>query len=185
MITADDVAFARRVARAFAYRRGQEHNLDELESAALGGLLQAASSYQAERQRGFRSWAMRRIHGAMLDCLRDLDMVPRRLRASSETVDCQVIGGERGAKLLERLSSPAEADEFVALAEALAAIVALPPRERTVSLLVLQGFSLREIGARIGLSAARICCLQDEALRSVRMGPHQAPRAGPKRAPRP
>lgn len=58
---------------------------DELASAGMLGLAQAAASWDAERGVGFASFARSRITGAILDELRSRDWASRSVRRASRT----------------------------------------------------------------------------------------------------
>jgi RNA polymerase sigma factor for flagellar operon FliA len=55
-------------------------DLEELVSAGMMGLIDAAAKFDGEKQVGFRAYAKHRIKGAILDSLRDLDWASRDLR---------------------------------------------------------------------------------------------------------
>jgi RNA polymerase sigma factor for flagellar operon FliA len=76
-----------RVARRVAARVGLAHLADELWSIGALGLLEAARRYDAVRNVRFETFAEHRIRGAMLDELRKMDHLPRRLRADTERVE--------------------------------------------------------------------------------------------------
>jgi RNA polymerase sigma factor for flagellar operon FliA len=59
---------------------------DDLESAAMAGLAQAARSFDADRGVPFDRFASRRIRGALLDELRSRDWATRSVRASARAV---------------------------------------------------------------------------------------------------
>jgi RNA polymerase sigma factor for flagellar operon FliA len=59
---------------------------DDLESAAMAGLAQAARGYDAARGVPFDRFASRRIRGALLDELRSRDWATRSVRASARAV---------------------------------------------------------------------------------------------------
>src|SRR3954469_18480377 len=59
---------------------------DDLESAAMAGLAQAARSFEADRGVPFDRFASRRIRGALLDELRSRDWATRSVRASARAV---------------------------------------------------------------------------------------------------
>jgi RNA polymerase sigma factor for flagellar operon FliA len=59
-------------------------NGDELWSVGALGLLEAARRFDGERDVRFETFAEHRIRGAMLDELRNMDHLPRRLRADAE-----------------------------------------------------------------------------------------------------
>ncbi|HYE94204.1 MAG TPA: FliA/WhiG family RNA polymerase sigma factor [Terriglobales bacterium] len=63
-----------------AGRLPSHFRLDDLYSAGLVGFLAAIDDYDPERNVEFGAYASRRIRGAILDELRRLDCVPRRVR---------------------------------------------------------------------------------------------------------
>jgi RNA polymerase sigma factor FliA len=96
-------------------------DLDDLISWGAMGLLAAVERYDPARDTLFSTYAGFRIRGAILDQLRALDWVPRRVREKATAV-------ERAAALVEaRLGRPATEEE-------LAAALALPlPAYRTLA----------------------------------------------------
>ncbi len=75
-----------RVARRIAMRTGISSLADDLWSAGALGLLEAAHRFDAGRAARFESFAEHRIRGAMLDELRRLDHLPRRLRDRTDDI---------------------------------------------------------------------------------------------------
>ncbi len=73
-----------RVARRVAYRAGTPSLADDLWSVGALGLLDAAKRFDPGRAVKFESFAEHRIRGAMLDELRRMDHLPRRLRAQAD-----------------------------------------------------------------------------------------------------
>lgn len=69
-----------RVARALAQKTGAWDHLDDLWNAGALGLVDAARRYDASVETRFETFAAHRVRGAMLDELRRLDHLPRRLR---------------------------------------------------------------------------------------------------------
>jgi RNA polymerase sigma factor FliA len=59
----------------------------DLISYGLTGLLEAIDRYDPERGVKFKTFAMMRIRGAMIDALRRLDWVPRRVRQSAREIE--------------------------------------------------------------------------------------------------
>jgi len=55
---------------------------EDLESAAITGLLQAMESYDCSRNIQFNTFAYYRIRGAIVDYLRSIDQLPRKQRKS-------------------------------------------------------------------------------------------------------
>lgn len=76
-----------RVGRRLAARVGLAHLADELWSVGALGLLEAARRFEPSRGVRFETFAEHRIRGAMLDELRKMDHLPRRLRADTERVE--------------------------------------------------------------------------------------------------
>jgi len=73
-----------RCARKLAIRSGGAIAADDLWSAGALGLIEAARRFDEGRDVRFESFAEHRIRGAMLDELRRLDFLPRRLRGNLE-----------------------------------------------------------------------------------------------------
>jgi RNA polymerase sigma factor for flagellar operon FliA len=75
-----------RVTRRVAARTGGAVSSDELFSAGALGLIAAAQRYDPSRDVTFESFAEYRVRGAVLDELRAMDPLPRRLRADTDKV---------------------------------------------------------------------------------------------------
>jgi RNA polymerase sigma factor FliA len=76
-----------RLARRLASRTGMWSAFDDLWSSGALGLLDAARRFDATREVSFETFAEHRVRGAMLDELRRLDHLPRRLRARTDEVE--------------------------------------------------------------------------------------------------
>src|SRR5512134_1528442 len=109
-LLARHAALLERCARRLAARTGGAVQPDDLWSAGALGLLEAARRFDAARDVRFETFAEHRIRGAMLDEMRRMDHLPRRLRAETERVD------RERARLAQQLGREPGADE---LAEAL------------------------------------------------------------------
>lgn len=79
--------FVKKVAERLAIRLPSHIQLDELVSAGYIGLCQAIEKYDAGRGFKFRTYAERRIRGAMLDELRARDWVPRSVRQTTRRIE--------------------------------------------------------------------------------------------------
>jgi len=101
-----------RCARRLSAKTGRTVAADDLWSAGAMGLLEAARRFDGARDVKFESFAEHRIRGAMLDEMRRMDHLPRRLRADVERVE---LARSRLAQQLGRDPAPDE------LAEALGA----------------------------------------------------------------
>ena len=73
-----------RAARRIAIRTGLKSAFDDMWSAGALGLLEAAPRYDAARGVSFETFVEHRIRGAMLDELRRMDHLPRRLRSRTD-----------------------------------------------------------------------------------------------------
>lgn len=73
-----------RVARRIVARTGLHSAFDDLWSAGALGLLEAAKRFDAARGVTFETFVDHRIRGAMLDELRRMDHLPRRLRSRTD-----------------------------------------------------------------------------------------------------
>lgn len=74
----EHVDFARMLAAHLARQLSARADLEELESDALLGLIEAAESFDRERGILFRTYAARRIKGAIIDGLRQRQQLRRR-----------------------------------------------------------------------------------------------------------
>jgi RNA polymerase sigma factor FliA len=73
-----------RVARRIVTRTGLQSAYDDLWSAGALGLMEAAKRFDGARGATFETFVEHRIRGAMLDELRRMDHLPRRLRSRTD-----------------------------------------------------------------------------------------------------
>jgi len=73
-----------RIVRRIVMRTGMQSAFDDLWSAGALGLLEAARRFDAGRGVTFETFVEHRIRGAMLDELRRMDHLPRRLRSRTD-----------------------------------------------------------------------------------------------------
>jgi RNA polymerase sigma factor for flagellar operon FliA len=73
-----------RLARWLVVRTGMQSAYDDLWSAGALGLIEASKRFDNERGVSFEGFVEHRIRGAMLDELRRLDHLPRRLRSRTD-----------------------------------------------------------------------------------------------------
>jgi RNA polymerase sigma factor FliA len=97
-----------RVARRIAMRTGLQSAFDDLWSAGALGLMEAARRFDAGRGVTFETFVEHRIRGAMLDELRRMDHLPRRLRSRTDDVQ------KAKQKLQSQLGREASVDELAA-----------------------------------------------------------------------
>ena len=86
----DHLPLVKTMASRLAHRLPSQVELSELVSVGTLGLIDAAGRYKPSLGVPFDAFARRRIHGAMLDSLRELDWAPRSLRRMQRTVDSAV-----------------------------------------------------------------------------------------------
>lgn len=96
--------------------------MDDLMSAGVIGLIDAAEKFDPEKSKNFKSYAEIRIRGAMIDELRSLDWVPRSVRqkgANIESVAHDLAGryGRPATHAEVAYEMGIELSEFHALAE--------------------------------------------------------------------
>jgi RNA polymerase sigma factor for flagellar operon FliA len=81
------VGLVRSLASRLGRRLPAQVEVSELVSVGVLGLIDAASRYQPSLGVPFDAFARRRIQGAMLDALRQLDWVPRSIRKLQRSVE--------------------------------------------------------------------------------------------------
>jgi RNA polymerase sigma factor FliA len=95
-----------RAARRLSQRTAGAVSADDLWSAGALGLVDAARRFDPTRDVKFETYAEHRIRGAMLDEMRRMDHVPRRLRDQAEEVE------RARARLGQKLQREPTADEL-------------------------------------------------------------------------
>lgn len=100
----DHVELALKIARQMSYRLPATVSREDVDSAALLGLTEAASRYDASRNEPFMAFAKKRIRGAVLDHLRRIDHLSRRSRQDARRVmdAARRLEAERGRPVNER-----------------------------------------------------------------------------------
>ncbi len=81
---------ARRIALRMARRCPDWVSREDLISAGMVGLIEAADRYDGTRQEPFISFAEHRIRGAILDELRRGDIMPRRVRQMARKINATI-----------------------------------------------------------------------------------------------
>jgi len=172
------------VARRMRVPTGAVMGRDDLESAALVGLIDAVDRFDPERGVPFEGYAGLRIRGAILDELRRVDDHTRdeRRRARADAVDREPEISAYGATLsLDMLLETGDRDwaaddesadryEIQDLRTRVeSALACLPPRQREVLARYYgDSLTLRESAVRMGISEARACQLHGRAIQNLR-----------------
>lgn len=102
----EHVGLVKTMAGRLANRLPSQVEVSELISVGVLGLIDAAGRFNPALGVPFSAFARRRIHGAMLDSLRDLDWAPRTLRKLRRDVDGAIV------RLRETLGREPEAEEI-------------------------------------------------------------------------
>jgi RNA polymerase sigma factor for flagellar operon FliA len=79
------------LASRLAHRVPSHIELNELVSVGMMGLVEAARRFEPSRGVPFDAFARRRIQGAMVDALRDLDSTPRSVRRQRRDIDNAIV----------------------------------------------------------------------------------------------
>jgi RNA polymerase sigma factor for flagellar operon FliA len=85
------VGLVKALAQRLARRLPAQVEVADLVSIGVLGLVEAAGRYRASTGVPFDAFARRRVQGAMLDALRDLDWAPRSLRKLRRHVDSTLV----------------------------------------------------------------------------------------------
>lgn len=96
-----------RCARMMATRTGAWSYYDDLWTAGALGLVDAWRRFDAKKNTKFKTFAEHRIRGAMLDELRRMDHLPRRLRARTDALE------KKKAELSQQLGRAPDKSELV------------------------------------------------------------------------
>jgi RNA polymerase sigma factor for flagellar operon FliA len=156
-----------RVATAFHAKLPACVEIGDLHATGAIGLMDAIAKYDPARNVKFETYAPRRIHGAMVDGLRDLDWVPRLVRQRKETVIGMgslsapaFEGDSRSAAVGDMLTADDEPTPSARLEDddwMRWACRGLGDREQAaVRMYFEHGLTMREIGAALDLSESRI-----------------------------
>lgn len=90
---------ARRIAKRMARRCPDHVSCDDLVSAGMVGLIEAADRYDTNRAEPFGAFAEHRIRGAILDELRRSDIMPRRHRQAARRIANAIRELENGGQI--------------------------------------------------------------------------------------
>jgi RNA polymerase sigma factor for flagellar operon FliA len=138
---------------------GRGRDTDELLSAGMLGLVQAARSFDPHRDVKFATYAYLRIRGAVIDSLR-----------GRPTVSCGALDEEQNEfyavpPRAQSLSPDEQAEQNELLETLTRAILVLPKRDRHVLMLYYQEeLTMKEIAAVLSLTESRVSQLHAAAL---------------------
>jgi RNA polymerase sigma factor for flagellar operon FliA len=86
----EHVPLVKTLAQRLVQRLPAQVEINDLMSVGVLGLIDAASRYKPSLGVPFDAFARRRVHGAMLDALRELDWAPRSLRRLRRDMDAAI-----------------------------------------------------------------------------------------------
>ena len=133
----------KRVAFKIIARLPANVELDDLMSAGVIGLIDAAEKYDPEKSKNFKGYAEIRIRGAMLDELRSLDWVPRSVRQRSAAIE------QVAAELTRRLGHEATAVQIAEeMSLSLAEYHTLAERSRPVAVVSYEDIGVGDSGEK-------------------------------------
>ena len=175
------LAFARAVASRSLDPRCRGADREDLIAWGVFGLVQAARRYRGDMGAPFGAYAARRVRGQVLDALRDRDPLTRSERrafreARKVSEDLPPPYVEVSLDRLAELGEPRARDASALArhrdprwARVAAALRELTTLERRVVIdAFARGLTLREIGARVGLSESGVCRVRARALKKLR-----------------
>jgi RNA polymerase sigma factor for flagellar operon FliA len=175
------LGFARAVAARSLDPRCRGADREDLIAWGVFGLVQAARRYRGDLGAPFGAYAARRVRGQVLDALRERDPLTRTERRAfraaqkvSEDLPPPYVEisldhlAELGDEDMTRGAAPrARADpRWQRVAVHLQALA--PLERRVVVLAYAREMTLREIGARVGLSESGACRVRARALKKLR-----------------
>jgi RNA polymerase sigma factor for flagellar operon FliA len=183
------LAFARAIAARSLDPRCRGADREDLVAWGVLGLVQAARRYREDAGAPFGAYAARRVRGQVLDALRERDPLTRAARrayrAARElnadlpppvvevSLDRCLASGLDPSRWGSARAGQAGAGRTRCIDQQWRRVARelrrIDPLERKVLVLsYARGFTLKEIGAQIGLSESGVCRLRARALRHVR-----------------
>ena len=163
---------AKRIASAIARRFPASHR-DDIDAAAAIGAWHAVRSHGELPRLEAAKYATARIRGAVLDELRHLDWVARRVRREHPDIAIFGIDTVPHGELQVALSSPPEqeidADIMLEGERLHAALDDLPERERRILIgYYIEGRGMRAMAAEEGCSVPRISQIRKRAVERLK-----------------
>jgi RNA polymerase sigma factor for flagellar operon FliA len=185
----EHLPLARRIASAMARRLPMPR--DDIESAAMLGLVQAARDFDVGKGAAFNVYADRRIRGAIQDEARAVDVLTRDQRRAVKqgAPDALEPRHEDFSDLEERIAGrrlTGSVEDWASARDFHRHLRYLPRRlQMIVRRHLIEEISLAAIGAEMGVTESRVCQLLGEAKERlrVRLQPavveaHRRPRGG-------
>jgi RNA polymerase sigma factor for flagellar operon FliA len=163
---------------------------DDLSSAAMIGLIGAVDRFDPRRGVPFEAYAALRVRGAVVDELRRVDergRADRRTEDAAVAVSLDVLlekGTHQGPAVDDGFTERFDQEDLRTRVQD--ALGRLPARQREVIKRYYgDELTLRETGAKMGVSEARACQLHGRAIQSLRRELHVRITAAPARVSHP
>lgn len=163
---------------------------DDLASAAMIGLIGAVDRFDPRRGVPFEAYASLRIRGAVVDELRRVDergRADRRPEGAELAVSLDVLmekGAHQGPAVDDGFAERYELEDLTTRVQD--ALGRLPTRQREVIARYYgDELTLREAGAKMGVSEARACQIHGRAIQNLRRELHVPITAAPQRVAQP
>lgn len=161
------------IARCMRVPQASLVDRDDVASAAMIGLIGAVDRYDPRRGVPFEAYAALRIRGAIVDELRRVDergRADRRPEGAELAVSLDVLlekGVHQGPMVDDGLTERYDQEDLTTRVQT--ALGRLPARQREVIARYYgDELTLREAGAKMGVSEARACQLHGRAIQSLR-----------------
>jgi RNA polymerase sigma factor FliA len=143
---------------------------DDIASAAVMGLIDAVDRFEPNRGVPFEAYAALRIRGSIIDELRRVNERGRSAEELPRSVSLDGLVEDDWTHFLasdDGIDAKFEDEDLRGRVEG--AIASLPPRQREVlARYYADSLTLREAGARMGVSEARACQLHGRAIANLR-----------------
>ncbi len=170
---ASDLALVKQIAGALVKRLPAHVELSELVALGNLGLCEARRRYDGRRGVPFAAFAAMRIRGAMLDGLRQEDLVSRSERGRIRAGECSASISQVELDDNDTFSQNEAVDERLArmseIAELRRMLPQLPERERTVlQRHFFEELPLKVIGEELGVTESRVCQIVSAAVSRLR-----------------
>ena len=166
-----NTSLVRDIAKRFLSRVPPCIVLDDMVSAGMVGLIQAVDRFDSSRGPMFKTYAQHRIHGAMLDFLREEDPLSRteRRRVRESTADLSPTTVSLDEIQIRRLTAPVQ-PAFSTRFDVRKARRCLSPREnRVIALLYDFDWQSREVAAELRVNESRVSQIKQRAIAKLRL----------------
>jgi RNA polymerase sigma factor (sigma-70 family) len=169
----DHVQFVARVARRFQARLPRSVQLDELVADGVVGLWQATRTFDPSRNVPFHKFALRRIHGAMQDGLRERDWIGRSVRESQRMVEVPRLLMLFRANFNDMTDPRQRRPEEASTEREVRGMVDRLPRRARLALLLyfLEGLSMQATGQVFAMTEAGASMLIKRSVRRLAAAP--------------